>query len=144
VNWLWDFGDGQIDYSQNPSHVYTDTGAFDIFLVVWNQTGCRDTAHASFQLLAAKTDIWVSFVEAEVIDGFLDVRTGIGNTGTRDISKLNLDANIEGLATHREIWNGTLLPGDTMIYHFISKMEINETNDPDYICVAAFNICIKI
>ena len=41
--WLWTFGDGSTATSQNPQHVYNDTGYFDVQLVVWN-SGCPDTA----------------------------------------------------------------------------------------------------
>jgi PKD repeat protein len=40
--WRWEFGDGSISTLQNPSHAYTDTGYFDVQLIVWN-TGCSDT-----------------------------------------------------------------------------------------------------
>lgn len=40
--WLWDFGDGSTSTSQNPTHIYTDTGYFSIQLIVWNN-GCPDT-----------------------------------------------------------------------------------------------------
>ncbi len=42
--WLWDFGDGGTSTVQNPSHIYTDTGYFNIQLIVWNN-GCPDTVH---------------------------------------------------------------------------------------------------
>lgn len=38
----WDFGDGGISTLQNPTYTYTDTGYFDVTLIVNNQ-GCRDT-----------------------------------------------------------------------------------------------------
>ena len=40
--WLWDFGDGSSSAAQNPQHTYTDTGFYDIKLIVWN-SGCPDT-----------------------------------------------------------------------------------------------------
>ncbi|MEJ7587886.1 MAG: PKD domain-containing protein [Ferruginibacter sp.] len=40
--WLWDFGDGTTSAVQNPSHIYFDTGYFNIQLIVWN-SGCPDT-----------------------------------------------------------------------------------------------------
>lgn len=40
--WIWDFGDGTIDTSQNPVHTYTDTGAFNVTLIVFSN-GCSDT-----------------------------------------------------------------------------------------------------
>jgi gliding motility-associated-like protein len=42
TRWLWIFGDGQFGYSKNPSHTYSDTGKFDIKLIVWNN-GCADS-----------------------------------------------------------------------------------------------------
>jgi FOG: PKD repeat len=40
--WLWDFGDGRTSGAQNPIHQYSDTGYFDITLIVTNK-GCSDT-----------------------------------------------------------------------------------------------------
>ena len=40
--WHWDFGDGSTSNTQNPMHVYNDTGYFDVQLIVWNN-GCPDT-----------------------------------------------------------------------------------------------------
>jgi PKD repeat protein len=37
--WNWDFGDGSGDTVQNPMHTYSDTGYFDVKLVVSNQQG---------------------------------------------------------------------------------------------------------
>ncbi len=41
-NWLWSFGDGESSTAQAPSHMYEDTGFFDIQLIVGNY-GCYDT-----------------------------------------------------------------------------------------------------
>lgn len=40
--WLWDFGDGSTSILQNPTHVFNDTGYFDITLIAYNN-GCPDT-----------------------------------------------------------------------------------------------------
>lgn len=34
VSWLWDFGDNQTSTEQNPQHVYTDPGYFEVKLTV--------------------------------------------------------------------------------------------------------------
>ncbi len=47
--WVWDFGDpgsGPLNNSalQNPTHSYSAVGAYNVRLIVWNNTtGCRDT-----------------------------------------------------------------------------------------------------
>ncbi len=40
--WLWRFGDGGTSTEQHPTHLYRDTGWFDITLIVWSN-GCSDT-----------------------------------------------------------------------------------------------------
>ncbi len=42
TQWHWDFGDGAVSTSQNPQHVFTDTGYFDIEFIAYNN-GCSDT-----------------------------------------------------------------------------------------------------
>ncbi|HIF14843.1 MAG TPA: PKD domain-containing protein, partial [Bacteroidetes bacterium] len=40
--WLWDFGDGATSSEQSPTHIYTDTGTFNINLISYHN-GCPDT-----------------------------------------------------------------------------------------------------
>jgi gliding motility-associated-like protein len=42
--WIWDFGDGTPSINTpNPSHIYTDTGSFNISLKIINAEGCTDS-----------------------------------------------------------------------------------------------------
>ena len=43
VEWYWDFGDGSNSTLQYPSHIYNQSGTFDVSLVVTNTNGCSDT-----------------------------------------------------------------------------------------------------
>ena len=43
VAWDWDFGDGATANAQNPSHAYTNFGAYEVCLIVTNAQGCQDT-----------------------------------------------------------------------------------------------------
>jgi gliding motility-associated-like protein len=40
VNWLWDFGDGNLTYTQNPTHTYDSAGSFYVSLIVTSSYGC--------------------------------------------------------------------------------------------------------
>ncbi len=42
-SWQWNFGDGAASTLQQPSHVYSAPGVYDVTLVVTSQLGCRDT-----------------------------------------------------------------------------------------------------
>ncbi len=41
--YLWDFGDGAISTTNNPSHLYTNDGVFDVKLTVTNLQGCQSS-----------------------------------------------------------------------------------------------------
>lgn len=43
ATWVWLFGDGGTGSGMNPSHTYTDTGAYAVTLVVTTVMGCSDT-----------------------------------------------------------------------------------------------------
>ena len=42
TKWFWIFGDSAVSTLQNPVHTYTDTGKFNVQLIVWNN-GCSDS-----------------------------------------------------------------------------------------------------
>lgn len=42
VSWNWNFGDGNSDTIQNPSHVYAVTGVYPVTLTVTNTNGCSN------------------------------------------------------------------------------------------------------
>ena len=41
--YLWNFGDGFYSTEKNPSHIYQETGAYNICLTAYNEFGCSDT-----------------------------------------------------------------------------------------------------
>lgn len=43
VSWFWDFGDGQTDNSQDPSHLFSTLGTYEVKLVVTDAAGCSDS-----------------------------------------------------------------------------------------------------
>ena len=45
VNWQWSFGDGTFSSLPNPSHTYNALGNYNVYLVVTNFFGCKDTAY---------------------------------------------------------------------------------------------------
>jgi len=42
-NWLWDFGDGNTSTLASPTHLYADTGVYNITLIATASSGCRDS-----------------------------------------------------------------------------------------------------
>jgi flagellar basal body-associated protein FliL len=52
VSWEWDFGDGNQDNGQNPSHTYNNEGHFQISLRIEDENGKRSTANGEVFLEA--------------------------------------------------------------------------------------------
>ncbi|MBN4051325.1 PKD domain-containing protein, partial [bacterium AH-315-M05] len=42
-SWQWDFGDGNTSIIQNPSHLYADSGTYNVILTVTSDQGCIDS-----------------------------------------------------------------------------------------------------
>ncbi|MBN4062246.1 PKD domain-containing protein, partial [Bacteroidales bacterium AH-315-I05] len=42
-SWNWDFGDGNSDTIQNPTHYYATNGSYFVTLVITNAFGCKDS-----------------------------------------------------------------------------------------------------
>lgn len=49
-NWNWDFGDGNTSTDENPNHVYTAQGGYDVTLIACNNLGC-DTTTIAYEFL---------------------------------------------------------------------------------------------
>lgn len=43
IKWEWNFGNGKTSTEQNPSHIYTTPGLYDVQLITTNYAGCSDT-----------------------------------------------------------------------------------------------------
>jgi PKD repeat protein len=43
TNWEWDFGDGNLSFDQNPIHIYTTSGTFQVQLIITSGTNQKDT-----------------------------------------------------------------------------------------------------
>jgi len=56
AEWQWSFGDGSSSTEQNPIHTYSDSGAFDVTLVVTDPTGVSDEIT---QQLFVRDDLYV-------------------------------------------------------------------------------------
>jgi PKD repeat protein len=47
VSWGWNFGDGAFSTTQNPSHVYTACGIYNVSLTIFTSAFCSNTYNAS-------------------------------------------------------------------------------------------------
>ncbi|PKP01275.1 MAG: hypothetical protein CVU11_15745 [Bacteroidetes bacterium HGW-Bacteroidetes-6] len=50
INWIWDFGDGNSDSIQNPTHIYPNAGTFNAMLTVYDTNGCHNEITVPVQI----------------------------------------------------------------------------------------------
>ena len=48
TEWLWGFGDGNTSYEQQPTHLYTEAGEYEVSLEVCNEFGCNTLVQSIF------------------------------------------------------------------------------------------------
>jgi gliding motility-associated-like protein len=72
TKWSWDFDDGSLDVSQNPVHIFADTGVYYVQLAIENTYGCVDTVVKRFEF---KDDFsfWIPLSFSPNNDGKNDV-----------------------------------------------------------------------
>jgi hypothetical protein len=60
----WDFGDGFISNAENPSHVFTGTGTFEVILTAYSRDGQTDQASININVMIP------TLLEIEVLEYF--------------------------------------------------------------------------
>ena len=108
VKWEWDFGDGMLSGSQNPNHVYTGPGNYNVILRVTNTAGCVSTVSKP-QYIKIKDGVTADYsftgssqCTPPSIIHFTNKSTG---TGTLSYQWLFGDGNTSGLQNPSNTYN---------------------------------------
>jgi len=56
-NWTWEFGDGNINYTQNPSHTYNQTGTYLVNLTVTDNQDATNTKQQTITVTTPATNV---------------------------------------------------------------------------------------
>ncbi|MEM8887121.1 MAG: PKD domain-containing protein, partial [Bacteroidota bacterium] len=67
TSWLWDFGDGNLGNTQNPTHTYASSGDYTVTLIVRDANGCQDSL--------VRND-YIAVTELATVDFSAPVQTG--------------------------------------------------------------------
>jgi PKD repeat protein len=81
-SWLWDFGDGDSAFVQNPVHIFTSGGQFTVTLIVSAGNNCVASISHTVQVIQSPN---AAFTNNNVCDGlpvsFMDISTAGPITG---------------------------------------------------------------
>jgi gliding motility-associated-like protein len=77
TSWSWDFGDGTpLSALQNPSHIYTLGGNYNVTLIVGNSAGCADTIVKPVVVNTVPTPLFTANASCQgTITSFTDLST---------------------------------------------------------------------
>ncbi len=81
TTWLWDFGDGATGTVQNPSHIYTAGGNYNVTLRVTTASGCSKTLTKT-NFIQASNSVTANFTNSSVTSCSLPVTIDFTNTST--------------------------------------------------------------
>lgn len=75
-SWVWDFGDGTTDSTQNPTHVFTSAGSYTVSLTIVTDSGCVNSLTKTLQAYLKPVSNFVSKVSCATAETqFLDLST---------------------------------------------------------------------
>jgi len=133
----WFFGDGGSLSGEDPEYIFSQTGSFEISMILTNAFGCSDTSFATILVDTPVLDIVIEQVGC-TDDGRPYVL--LVNNGNFAVRHLKLSWQLGGDSPVSEWWDGMLLPNQSLLYEFQSGFNVLPSNQ-NYLCIEleAFN-----
>ena len=136
LNYLWNFGDSFTSTEQNPLHLYTDSGSYQVTLITTNNYGCHDTTQKTVLVVLPVYDVAIIDYTPKQTANYLSFSCRFLNMGSLPLDSVNLTLQIQGAPYIMEKWTGHIMPGAVVTYQFASHYQINGSV-PAATCVEA-------
>ncbi|NPD83807.1 PKD domain-containing protein, partial [Lentimicrobium sp. L6] len=101
TNWSWNFGDGHVSTSQNPSNDYTTDGDKTIQLIITDSRNCQDTSEQTYYITP---DFQLDFISNNLCDN----------------SEALLSANVINPILNPDSWSWSFEDGQTGVGQVVS------------------------
>ncbi len=137
ISYSWEFGDSGTGTGGSPSHVYPDTGIYQVFMVATSIQGCVDSAYATVSVLIPYMDIEVTEIYYTLTQDQIKLAARILNRGNLTVTSMQVRGRLEEYSPIAELWTGSLTPGNQVLYLFESGYLIQQDKQPGYYCVDA-------
>jgi len=115
----WDFGDGYLSNEVHPSHVYTASGSFEVFLKAYSGNGGSDQASLVINVkipTLLEIEVLEYYEEYPVEDASVrlytslndwDNETNLVNEGFTDADGKVVFADLENMVYYADVWEAT-------------------------------------
>ncbi|NOZ47312.1 MAG: PKD domain-containing protein [Chlorobi bacterium] len=137
INYLWNFGDLESSEIENPTHVYSDTGRYQVSLNAISEFQCIDTEQKDLNVVFPHYDIEVVEVQVQAKEGLIDIEAKVANLGSVLLSNVELAVSYENGGEFSEILGFDLEPNNLYDYQFTSNIKLTQQVLPGYVCVRA-------
>lgn len=128
-HWRWDFGDGTIDWTQNPVHTYHDRGTYTVKLLVMDDERINSVEKTSFVLIGKRAIVTQTGMKLDELIATLetmDIQNGIKNSlivKARNAKAKNDDA-LKFIDQNKETQaNNQLNAEDNQMNAFMNRVE---------------------
>jgi gliding motility-associated-like protein len=143
AQWLWDFGDGNIANTTNPTHSFADTGTYKVSLVVTNNYGCMDTMYTYFYI----NDDFTFYIPNSFTPN-RDMKNDVWNVKGRGIKEYKLEIYnrwgqmIYDTADITEGWNGRLRNSNEIVQNgtYTYKIYVFDKNNQEHYYMGHVNL----
>ena len=142
INYYLNFGDGNYSNLANPTHIFADTGVFNIALIASDINGCKSNDNELITVIPKKIDLAILSSKITSLNDYLNSEITFINLGSTIINSFDIlikgNANYNNLLEH---WEGSCLPGEVKIYRLKSAFsQAKDINNTDFICYELINI----
>ena len=141
TTWLWDFGDGTTGNSQNPTHIYSAAGTYNVTLQVTTSAGCSKTLtknnyiHTSNGVTAnftntapagCKLPVTIVFTNTSTGSGALSYSWNFGDGGTSTLQNPSHTYNSSGnftvilVVTSNTGCSNTIVKPNAVVINFLT------------------------
>jgi PKD repeat protein len=136
LNYVWNFGDGSGPGSGfSPTHIYQDTGNYNITMIAISADGCNDTANSIVSVLIPFIDISVDKIYSTRTNDLFRLSADITNQGNVIVNTFQIRGSIEDGSIIKEQWSGIMEPGASLTYLFVARYELDPDQVPGFFCI---------
>jgi len=134
-SYQWNFDDGSESTSQqNPKHTYTDDGEYHPTLIAFDNMGCSDTTTKTINVVPVSVQIIPDNIRYKILEGYLGTTFEFTNLSSIPLDTLFMKTRTNAAGPLREKWTGTLKPGYTKEYIFLSHLPFHNPEKHHYLC----------
>lgn len=134
--YFWNIG-STTSTNTSPQYTFTSIGNYSVTLTASTNSGCVSTQSKTVDITAQKIDVAIQNLSAGIQNNYLTISAQFLNNSSMDITSLDLNIQVDGVAQIKQSWTGLLVKGGLLAYTIPSSIYID--NAEHFVCVSVEN-----